>query len=373
MALELGGSRRADRAYRSSGRPSLHARRRGAVRRTARRADLLDEPPRHGDRAARGRDRHGRLAVDAGRCVRGAGARRSTASSSTRRSSTRRTARTCSKNFLYGVAGCQPTWTAAAVIEEQVERDPRTGRGERVLCAPLRRRRLRRSPRCSSTRRSASSSRASSSTTACCARTRRRRSSRRSGSHFHVPLVHVDAEATLPRPPRGRHRPGGEAAADRRGVHPRLRGGGGAARRTPLPRPGHALLGRDRVRRRGGRRGEDQVAPQRRRPARGDGLRARRAAALAVQGRGAARRRGARAARGDGLAPPVPRARPRRSGSSARSRASGSRSCARRTRSCSRRCAAPDSTASSGSASPSCRRSARSASRATSARTRTRS
>jgi GMP synthase (glutamine-hydrolysing) len=39
------------------------------------------------------------------------------------------------KNFLYGVAGASPTWTPAAVIEEQVERiRARVGR-DRVLCA----------------------------------------------------------------------------------------------------------------------------------------------------------------------------------------------------------------------------------------------
>ena len=53
-------------------------------------------------------------------------------------------------------------------------------------------------------------------------------------------------------------------------------------------------------------RRQDQVAPQRRRPARGHGSRAVRAAALALQGRGAPRRRGARPARRDGLAPAVP-------------------------------------------------------------------
>jgi GMP synthase (glutamine-hydrolysing) len=39
------------------------------------------------------------------------------------------------KNFLYGVAGAPPAWTAAAVIEEQVERIRAQVRGERVLCA----------------------------------------------------------------------------------------------------------------------------------------------------------------------------------------------------------------------------------------------
>ena len=61
----------------------------------------------------------------------------------------------------------------------------------------------------------------------------------------------------------------------------------------------------------GRRRGEDQVAPQRRRTPRGHAHGARRAAAPAVQGRGAPRRRGARAARAPGLAPAVSRARAR--------------------------------------------------------------
>jgi GMP synthase (glutamine-hydrolysing) len=39
------------------------------------------------------------------------------------------------KNFLYGVAGAPPTWTAAAVIEEQVERIRAQVGSERVLCA----------------------------------------------------------------------------------------------------------------------------------------------------------------------------------------------------------------------------------------------
>ena len=39
------------------------------------------------------------------------------------------------KNFLYGVAGAPPAWTAAAVIEEQVERIRAQVGSERVLCA----------------------------------------------------------------------------------------------------------------------------------------------------------------------------------------------------------------------------------------------
>src|SRR5262249_12363643 len=39
------------------------------------------------------------------------------------------------KNFLYEVAGAPPTWTPAAVIEEQVERIRAVVGSERVLCA----------------------------------------------------------------------------------------------------------------------------------------------------------------------------------------------------------------------------------------------
>src|SRR5213076_2311696 len=39
------------------------------------------------------------------------------------------------KNFLYAVAGAPPTWTAAAVIDEQVERIRDQVGSERVLCA----------------------------------------------------------------------------------------------------------------------------------------------------------------------------------------------------------------------------------------------
>src|SRR5205814_1914776 len=65
----------------------------------------------------------------------------------------------------------------------------------------------------------------------------------------------------LPRPARAREggrpvpgatgrrgRPGAEAAADRRGVHPRFRGGGPGAPRCRVPRAGHALSGRHRER-----------------------------------------------------------------------------------------------------------------------------
>ena len=71
-------------------------------------------------------------------------------------------------------------------------------------------------------------------------------------------------------------------------------------RRIPgraLPRAGDALPGRHRVGLDQGAVGGHQDAPQRRRPARAARLRADRAGARALQGRGAAARRGARACR----------------------------------------------------------------------------
>ena len=110
------------------------------------------------------------------------------------------------------------------------------------------------------------------------------------------------------------------------------------ARPDRLPDPGHALPGRHRERDlRDEGRPEDQDPPQRRRAAGRPALPAHRAAALPVQGRGAQGRARARPARGDGPPPAVPGPRLWRSGSSARSRPSGSTRCARPTGSSSTR------------------------------------
>ena len=171
------------------------------------------------------------------------------------------------KNFLYEVAGAPPTWTPAAVIEEQVERI-RAQVGSRAGdLRPLRRRRLRRrgAARLQGGRRPAH------------VRLRRPRADARGrggagGRDVRRPLPRAARprrrRGALPRAAGRRQRPGDEAQDRRRGVHPRLRGGGRQARRRALPRPGHALLRRDRVGRRRRRGREDQVAPQRRRPAR---------------------------------------------------------------------------------------------------------
>ena len=128
--------------------------------------------------------------------------------------------------------------------------------------------------------------------------------------HFKVPLVAVDAEdrflrrlAGLTEPEAKRKAIGAEFIRVFEEEAAKLAG-------ARVPRPGHAVLGRHRVGRRH-RRGDDQVAPQRRRPAGGPRVRPRRAAARAVQGRGARGRRRARPARAARLAPAVPRPGPR--------------------------------------------------------------
>ena len=137
------------------------------------------------------------------------------------------------------------------------------------------------------------------------------------GRHRRRPQGGRRGEA-VPRRPRGRLRPRGEAQDHRPRVHPGLRGrrGRGAGRRRGrrrrrqgrVPRAGHALPRRRGVRRRR-RHLQHQVPPQRRRAARRPGVRAGRAAAHPVQGRGAPGRRAARPARRDRLAAPVPRPR----------------------------------------------------------------
>ena len=116
------------------------------------------------------------------------------------------------------------------------------------------------------------------------------------GRHRH-PSGRRRCRRAVPVGARRRDRPGGEAQDDRPAVHPGVRGRrrpgrgrtGRARRNRGLPRAGHALPGRRGVRRRH-RHGQHQEPPQRRRPARRPPVPARRAAADAVQGRGAPRR-----------------------------------------------------------------------------------
>ena len=134
------------------------------------------------------------------------------------------------KNFLYAVADAPPTWTAAAVIEEQVERIRAQVGSDRVLCAL--------SGGVDSAVAALLVHKAIGDQLVCVfvdhgflRKDEAAQVVETFEGHFHVPLVHVDGRGAVPRSARGRGRPGGEAQGDRRGVHPGLRGGVEAARR----------------------------------------------------------------------------------------------------------------------------------------------
>ena len=143
--------------------------------------------------------------------------------------------------------------------------------------------------------------------------------------------------------------PEAEAQDHRQAVHRRVRGRGEEDRRRRVPGAGHALSRRDRervVHRRAV--GDDQVAPQCRRPARAHEHEAGRAAARTVQGRGEGARPRARPAGGVRRPPSVPGAGPRDPLPGRRSRRRSSTSCGSPTRSTSTRSARPGSTTRSG-------------------------
>ena len=257
------------------------------------------------DRASRGGARRRSVEVDAGRGIRGSERRLYGVQFHPEVVHTPHGTELL-KNFLYNVAGAPPAWTPAAVIEEQVERIRAAVGRERVLCAL--------SGGVDSAVAALLVHKAIGDQLTCVfvdhgllRENEAEQVVETFAGHFHVPLVHVQAQQRFLSRLEGVDDPGGEAQDHRRGVHPRLRRGGGEDRGHPLPRPGNALFRRDRVgRRRGRRRGDDQVAPQRGRAAGRHAHGSRRAFAAAVQGRGAPRRRGARNAGGDGLAPAVP-------------------------------------------------------------------
>ena len=149
--------------------------------------------------------------------------------------------------------------------------------------------------------------------------------------------------------------PEAEAQDHRPAVHRRVRRRGQEDRRRRFPGAGHALSRRDRervVHRRPV--GDDQVAPQCRRPARAHEHEAGRAVARTVQGRGARARPRTRPARNLRRPPSVPRPRPRHPLPRRDHRRRSSTSCATPTPSISTRSARPASTTRSGRPSPCC-------------------
>ena len=116
------------------------------------------------------------------------------------------------ERFLREVAGCREQWSAASVIDEQVDRDPRAGRRRRRHLRALRRRRL-------GDRRARSSTAAIGDQLTCVLVDHgllRKGEAEQVVETFReglgIKLIHVDARRALPRPPRRRRRPGARSA-----------------------------------------------------------------------------------------------------------------------------------------------------------------
>ena len=310
-----------------------------ALPRPAGGAGRVDEPPRLGHGASVRRARHGLVAVDADRRVRGRGRGLYAVQFHPEVVHTP-DGQEILKNFLYEVAGAPPSWTPAAVIEEQVERIRAQVGTERVICGL--------SGGVDSAVAALLVHKAVGDQLTCvfvdhgsCARTRPSRSSRRSAATstcrsctFGRRSGSSTRLAGVTDPETKRKIVGEEFI---RVFEEEAR----QARRCPLPRPGHPVLGRDRVGRRRRRRGEDQVAPQRRRPARRHEDGARRAACgCCSRTRCAVSARSSGCPSGSSGASRSP-ARALRSGSSATSPRSDSTSSAPPTRSCRRRSGEP--------------------------------
>ena len=215
------------------------------------------------------------------------------------------------KNFLYEVAGAPPTWTPAAVIEEQVERIRAAVGSERVLCAL--------SGGVDSAVSALLVHKAVGDQLTCVfvdhgllRENEAEQVVETFGGHFQVPLVHVQAQkrflsrlAGVADPEEKRKIVGEEFIrvfedeAKKLGdirflvqgtlYSDVIESGGTEDGVSALIKSHHNVGGL---------------------PA-GHGDRARRAATPPLQGRGSPRRRGARPARADGLAPALPRPRPR--------------------------------------------------------------
>ena len=341
MAQALGGEVAHDRRARSTAAPRSTVADAGhAARRAARRAQRSG--CRHGDSVAAAPDGLHRARLDRrhpGRRVRGRRAAGSPACSGTPRCCTPSTASRCSSTSCYDIAGCRPdlddgqhrrgagrarsaaqigdgraicglsggvdSAVAAALVQRAI--------GDQLTCVFVDHGLLRKGE----------------------AEQVERDFVAATGVDLHV----VDAAEQLPRRARRRHRPRGEAQDHRPRVHPGLRGRRGARSSATPPRRAtrstflvQGTLYPDVVES-GGGAGTANIKspPQRRRPARRPAVRAGRAAAHAVQGRGPRWSASSSACPPRSSGASRSRARASASGSSARSPATGSTSCARPT------------------------------------------
>ena len=133
------------------------------------------------------------------------------------------------ESFLYDVAGTPPAWTPAAVIEEQVERIRAQVGSERVICGL--------SGGVDSAVAALLVHKAVGDQLTCVfvdhgllRENEAEQVVETFGHHFHVPARPRRRARPLPDAARGCQRAGGETRDRRRGVHPRLRGGGTEAR-----------------------------------------------------------------------------------------------------------------------------------------------
>ncbi len=189
------------------------------------------------------------------------------------------------EHFLYDLAGCRPTWTMVNIVEEQVERVRAQIGGKRAICGL--------SGGVDSAVAAALVQRAIGDRLTCVfvdhgllRKGEAEQVERDFVASTGVQLKVVDASQRFLDALAGLDRSGGQTQGDRARVHPRLRagrarGGGrvrGARRVGRVPRAGHALPRRRRVRRWRGCR-QHQVPPQRRRAAGRPAVLPRRAAA----------------------------------------------------------------------------------------------
>ena len=238
--------------------------------------------------------------------VRNARAHDSGASSSIPRSCTPSSARACSRTSCCAIAGLHGTWTMDEFIARQIHALRERIGDRQVVCGVSGRRRL-------DGRRGAAAPRDRRPAALLLRRQRPAARGRARGGRtlsFHdvlkIPLVTLDETERFLRNLRGIEDPEKKRVVIGHTFVGRVRARRERDSRRALPGAGDALPGRDRVGLGARAVGHDQDPPQRRRSARAHEARGGRAAARAVQGRGARSRRAPRRAARALAPPPVP-------------------------------------------------------------------